>query len=69
VLSWLQDELLRIAFDCHRNLGQLAELAERHRDRKPDLADLCLIGMRFDPDERELSTIPLPPVEENDFRA
>ena len=45
VLALLEDEMLRLAFDCGRNLTQLAELARRYRDRKPDLADLCLIRM------------------------
>jgi predicted nucleic acid-binding protein len=45
VLSLLQDEMLRIAFDCNRNVEQLTELAGRYQDRKPDLADLCLIRM------------------------
>jgi uncharacterized protein len=45
VLSLLEDEMLRIAFDCNRNLAQLAKLAEHYRDRKPDLADLCVIRM------------------------
>ena len=45
VLALLQDEMLRLAFDCSRNLAPLAELARRYQDRKPDLADLCLIRM------------------------
>ncbi len=45
VLELLQDEMLRLAFDCTRNLVPLAELAHRYRDRNPDLADLCLIRM------------------------
>jgi uncharacterized protein len=45
VLALLQDEMLRLAFDCNRNIAPLAELARRHRDRNPDLADLCLIRM------------------------
>ncbi len=45
VFSLLQDEMIRLAFDCNRNLPQLAELAERYADREPDLADLCLIRM------------------------
>ncbi len=45
VLSLVRDELLRIAFDCNRNIEQLAEIAERYQDRKPDLADLCLVRM------------------------
>jgi len=45
VLSLLQDEMLRLVFDCNRNIGPLAELARRYSDRNPDLADLCLIRM------------------------
>ncbi len=45
VLSLLQSEMLRLSFDLARNLEQLAELARRYEDRKPDLADLCLIRM------------------------
>ena len=45
VLSLVQDEMLRVAFDWTRNLGQLQELARRYADRKPDLADLCVIRM------------------------
>jgi len=45
VLSLLQDEMLRVVFDCNRNIGTLAELARRYNDRNPDLADLCLIRM------------------------
>lgn len=45
VLALIEDEMLRLGFDASRNLVQLAELANRYRDRKPDLADLCLIRM------------------------
>jgi uncharacterized protein len=45
VLSLVKDEMLRLAFDFNRNMDQLEELANRYRDRKPDLADLCLIRM------------------------
>lgn len=45
VLSLVHDELLRVAFDFSRNLAQLRELAKRYADRKPDLADLCLVRM------------------------
>lgn len=45
VLSLVQDEMLRVAFDCTRNLEPLFDLARRYRDRKPDLADLCLVRM------------------------
>ncbi len=45
VLSLIEDELLQVAFDLSRNLQPLKELARRYADRKPDLADLCLIRM------------------------
>jgi predicted nucleic acid-binding protein len=63
VLSLLKDEMLRIAFDCNRNLEQLAELAKRYSDRKPDLADLCLIRMSEIYPRHTVIT-----VDENDFR-
>ena len=37
--------LVEIAFDCASQLSQLAALAERYSNWKPDLADLCLIRM------------------------
>ena len=36
---------MEVAFDCRGHLAQLDALAERYADRKPDLADLCLIRM------------------------
>lgn len=45
VLSLIEDGLLELAFDCSENLAHLRELAVRYADRKPDLADLCLIRM------------------------
>lgn len=63
VLSLLQDEMLRIAFDCNRNLEQLTEFAERYHDRNPDLADLCLIRMSELYPRHTVIT-----VDENDFR-
>ena len=45
VLTLVQDELLRVAFDCTRNLEPLSALARRYADCQPDLADLCLIRM------------------------
>jgi len=45
VLSMVADELLQVAFDCTANVSQLRELARRYADRKPDLADLCLVRM------------------------
>jgi predicted nucleic acid-binding protein len=45
VLALVQDEMLRLAFDSSRHLEKLSELARRYEDRRPDLADLCLIRM------------------------
>jgi uncharacterized protein len=45
VLDLIQDEMLKVAFDCTRNLEQLKDLARRYKDRQPDWADLCLIRM------------------------
>jgi predicted nucleic acid-binding protein len=45
VFEMIDEGLIRLAFDCDDHLAQLAALAKRYRDRKPDLADLCLIRM------------------------
>jgi len=45
VLSLVESGLLQVAFDFSENIAQLRELARRYADRKPDLADLCLIRM------------------------
>jgi predicted nucleic acid-binding protein len=45
VLSMLREGLITLGFDCRDHLSQLAALAERYADRRPDLADLCLIRM------------------------
>ena len=63
VLSLVQDEMVRIAFDCARNLDQLCDLARRYEDRKPDLADLCLVRMSELYPRHAVVT-----VDENDFR-
>ena len=63
VLSLLQNRLLEVAFDCSRNLEQLQELAKRYADRRPDLADLCLIRMSELHPRHVVIT-----VDENDFR-
>jgi predicted nucleic acid-binding protein len=44
-LQMLQDGTLQLAFDCGGDLDHLRNLASRYSDRKPDLADLCLIRM------------------------
>lgn len=45
VLAMIADGLIAISFVVDDHLPQLAALAKRYRDRKPDLADLCLIRM------------------------
>lgn len=45
VLTMLQRQVLRVALDCSSHVDQLHDLAVRYADRKPDLADLCLIRM------------------------
>ena len=45
VLAMVADGLVAIAFDCNDHLPHLAALATRYADRRPDLADLCLIRM------------------------
>lgn len=45
VLALVHEGLVELAFDCNDHLPQLAALAERYRDRRPDLADLCLVRM------------------------
>jgi uncharacterized protein len=63
VLSLVEDEMLRVAFDFSRNLPELRELAKRYADRKPDLADLCLVRMTELYPRHTLIT-----VDESDFR-
>jgi predicted nucleic acid-binding protein len=45
VLTMVTDRLVTIAFECNDHLPQLAALARRYGDRRPDLAKLCLIRM------------------------
>lgn len=45
VLAMLRDGLIALAFDLNDHLPQLAALATRYADRRPDLADLCLVRM------------------------
>jgi uncharacterized protein len=63
VLTLVETGLLQVAFDAARNLPQLQELARRYADRKPDLADLCLIRMSELYPRHSLIT-----VDEADFR-
>jgi predicted nucleic acid-binding protein len=45
VLAMINEGLIRPAFNLIHELTHLLELAHRYRDRKPDLADLCIIRM------------------------
>jgi len=45
VLALLRDGLVRCTFVLSEHVSRLAELAARYADRKPDLADLCLIRL------------------------
>jgi uncharacterized protein len=44
-LAMLSDGLITLAFDCNDHLPRLEALEKRYADRRPDLADLCLIRM------------------------
>jgi predicted nucleic acid-binding protein len=44
-LKMVTDGLLQVSFDIPRQLEHLRDLAVRYADRKPDLADLCLVRM------------------------
>ena len=44
-LAFVRDGLVRPAFHVEEHIVRLAELAARYADQKPDLADLCLIGL------------------------
>ena len=45
ILEMVSEEFVALAFDCNDHLPQLMALAKRYSDRRPDLADLCLIRM------------------------
>lgn len=62
VLGLAQQGFVRIAFDLLKNFEQVKELAEQYSDRKPDLADLCLIRM-----SELYPTLPVLTVDETDF--
>jgi hypothetical protein len=44
-LAMIRDGLVTLAFDCNEHLPQLEALAARYANRRPDLADLCLIRL------------------------
>lgn len=45
VLRMVETGLVRVGFGLDEHRANLAVLAHRYHDRKPDLADLCLIRM------------------------
>lgn len=45
VLAMVQEGLVRLDLIVSDHLARLTELARRYEDRKPDLADLCLIRL------------------------
>lgn len=45
VLEFVREGLLRPALILAENLSRISELARHYSDRKPDLADLCLIRL------------------------
>lgn len=45
VLALVQEGLVNTALDVTEHLPRLAQLAARFADRKPDLADICLIRL------------------------
>jgi len=45
VFDMVGDGFVALAFNCTEHLLQLQSLAKRYADRRPDLADLCLIRM------------------------
>ncbi|MDQ6706123.1 MAG: pilus assembly protein, partial [Acidobacteriota bacterium] len=55
--------LVRTAFIVAEHVQRLSELADRYKDRKPDLADLCLIRMSELHPNHDVITTDL-----NDFR-
>lgn len=45
VFAMMAEGLVTLAFSCGDHIPQLSALAKRYKDRKPDLADLCLVRM------------------------
>jgi predicted nucleic acid-binding protein len=45
VLAFVREGLVRSAFAVGEHIPRLAELAARYADRRPDLADLCLVRL------------------------
>ena len=45
VLAMVDEGLVSLSFTAEDHLPQLTALAKRYKDRRPDLADLCLVRM------------------------
>jgi predicted nucleic acid-binding protein len=45
ILQMLADGRIEIALGLHDNLDEIRALVDKYADRKPDLADLCLIRL------------------------
>src|SRR5439155_19638659 len=45
MLMMIEEGLISLAFECRDHLEHLKALAQRYANRRPDLADLCLIRM------------------------
>lgn len=45
VFDFVRTGLVQLAFTVEDHVSRLAELANKYKDRRPDLADLCLIRM------------------------
>jgi predicted nucleic acid-binding protein len=63
-LALIREGLVTLAFDCRAHLIQLTALADRYKDRHPDLADLCIIRMSELHPHHHVMTI-----DRDDFRA
>lgn len=63
VLGLASSGLIKLAFDARQHLKELERLASRSAERKPDLADLCLVRMS----ELHLQH-PVITIDEKDFR-
>lgn len=63
ILALLRRGGIRVAFDCASQVEHLQDLAARYDDRKPDLADLCIIRMSELHPHHTVIT-----VDEDDFR-
>jgi len=63
VLDLVRTHFLRPQFDVADHLTRLLDLARRYADRKPDLADLCLVRMSEVYPQHVILT-----VDESDFR-